>query len=341
MTTMGDVARAAGVSVSTVSHVVNETRPVRAATRSAVLAAIDAVGYRRNSLARALATSRTRTVGLAISALSNPYFGGLVHAIEARLSAAGYSLVLADTHDDVHREAAVLGQMLERRLDGILLAPAAGAADGSLPVVLATGTPLVLIDRFAAVPCDQIAPANREPSRLLTAHLAELGHRRVAVVAGLEGLHSSVERLDGYRAAVAAAGLDDDPSLTVAGGSSQEQAHAGVRALFAGPGRPSAVVVLNNAMTIGTLRALRELGLAVPGDVALVCYDDFEWADLFSPGLTAMAQDIPRLGAGAVELLLARLATPSFAELAPRRLRVPPAFAHRDSCGCVPATLQG
>lgn len=331
---MGDVARAAGVSVSTVSHVVNGTRPVSDAARAAVLAAIDEVGYRHNTVARALAMSSTRTIGLAISALRNPYFGDLVHAIETHLATDGYTLVLGDNHDDAEHELRVVGQLLDRRVDGLILAPAAGAEHGSLPLVLRSTTPLVLIDRYADVECDQIAPENVEPARRLTEHLADLGHRRVAVVAGLGGLHSTVERLSGWTAAVEARGLDRDPALVVHGASNQVGAHDGVLQLFSRPDRPSAVVVLNNAMTIGTLRALRELGLVVPDDVALVCYDDFEWADLFSPRLTAMAQDVERMGAQAVELLRTRMATRSLADLPARRERVAPAFRHRTSCGC-------
>lgn len=334
MRTMGDVARAAGVSVSTVSHVVNGTRPVSAAAREAVLAAIAEVGYRHNTVARALATSSTQTVGLAISALRNPYFGDLVHAIESHLATDGYTLVLADNHDDAAHEVRLVGQLLDRRVDGLILAPAAGAEGASLPLVQRSGTPVVLIDRYADVECDQIAPDNVGPARALTEHLADRGHRRVAVVSGLEGLHSTGERLAGWREAVRARHLDDDPSLVVPGSSSQTGAHDGVRALFSRADRPSAVVVLNNAMTIGTMRALRELRLTVPDDVALVCYDDFEWADLFSPRLTAMAQDVERMGAQAVELLRTRMATRSLADLPARRLRVAPSFRHRDSCGC-------
>ncbi len=334
MRTMGDVARAAGVSVSTVSHVVNGTRRVSEETRAAVLAAITEVGYRHNTVARALATSSTRTIGLAISALRNPYFGDLVHAIETHLATDGYTLVLGDNHDDQAHETRLVGQLLDRRVDGLILAPAAGAEHGSLPLVLRSRTPLVLIDRYADVECDQIAPDNVGPARALTEHLADLGHRRIAAVAGLTGLHSTVERLAGYTEAVRARGLDADPGLVVSGGSTQGPAHDAVLALFAGRDRPSAVVVLNNAMTIGALRALRELGLEVPRDVALVCYDDFEWADLFAPRLTAMAQDVERMGAEAVRLLRTRMATPSLSDLPPRRERVAPAFRHRDSCGC-------
>jgi LacI family transcriptional regulator len=154
MTTMGDVARLAGVSASTVSHVLNGTRKVDASTRSRVEAAIEQTGYRRNVVARALAAGRTHTVGLSISALTNPYFGNLVHAVECALSAAGYVLIVGDSHDDLHSERRVTDSLLDRKVDGLIVAPAAGSERTTLPAVVASRTPLVLIDRGVELDCD-------------------------------------------------------------------------------------------------------------------------------------------------------------------------------------------
>ena len=331
MATMADVARLAGVNPSTVSHVVNGTRSVSAPTRRLVLDAISATGYRPNALARSLATSSTTTLGLASRFVSNPHFADLVRVIEARARAAGYTLVLADTHDEAEQELRAVGQLVDRRVDGVLLAPSAHADAGALPLLASRGIPVVLLDRFADAEVDQVAPENVEATATLTGHLADLGHHRIAFVAGARGLSSSAERLDGHLGVVAARALDADPALLLAGGSEADDAERAVLAAFSAPARPTAVVVGNNAMTVGTLRALRRLGLRVPGDVALAAYDDPEWADIVEPRLTTIAQDVPRMARRAVELVLERVLTP---DAPARRERIVPAFRHRTSCGC-------
>ncbi len=334
MATMDDVARRAGVSVSTVSHVLNGTRKVNESMRERVETAITEIGYRRNVVARSLAAGRTHTVGLSISAFTNPYFGSLVHTIEAMLSDAGLVMFLGDSHDDVASERRVVDSLLDRQVDGIIVAPAAGAERNTIPAITATGTPLVLIDRALDVACDQVGPENEESARHLTEHLLELGHRRIAVVRGIDGISSSVERYAGYERALRDRGLEIDPDLVLDGASSVDVAEREVLAVMSRSPRPTAIVTMNNSMTIGSMKALRGLGLAIPGDVALVCYDDFEWSDLFEPRLTASAQDVVTLGSTAVDMLLERIGGYTGE---PRRIHVPTTFHHRNSCGCTPA----
>ncbi|MET1036209.1 MAG: LacI family DNA-binding transcriptional regulator [Arthrobacter sp.] len=331
---MNDVAQLARVSGSTVSHVLNGTRAVSDDARRRVEAAIEETGYRRNGLARSLATQRTHTLGLAISVLSNPYFGSLVNAIEKEATAAGYTIVLADTHDDPQSELRAVGSLLDRRIDGLLLAPAVGDGADSriLSVIRASKTPLVLIDRFVDFPCDQFAPENLEPVRALTRHLLELGHRRIAAITGVDGLSTTRERTEGFLRALSDAGVDPGDALIASGRSTVEGACEAARLVLDEPNPPTAVVSLNNAMTIGVMKALRERGLQVPRDVALVGFDDFEWADSFEPRLTTMAQDIETMGSLAMQSLLARIAGTD----APyARQSIAPAFKHRGSCGCV------
>jgi LacI family transcriptional regulator len=327
--TMADVARLAGVNASTVSHVLNGTRAVSGPTREAVLSAIDRTGYRQNTLARSLARSSTTTLGLASRFVSNPHFADLVTSIEGSARAAGYTLVLADTHDDPVEELRAVHELADRRVDGILLAPSVHADAEALPFLAAHRIPAVLLDRAAAAEVDQVAPENTAATALLTSHLADLGHRRLAFVAGLAGLSSTAERLAGFTGVVRERGLS---GVVLDGGSETDVAEAVVREAFARPDRPDGVVVGNNSMTVGTLRALRGLGLRSPDDVALVCYDDPEWADLVEPRLTAIHQDVPAMATRAVEMILERIAGTAPAE--PRRERIPPTFRHRDSCGC-------
>lgn len=333
MATMADVARRAGVSVSTVSHVVNGTRFVEDATRRRVMDAIHATGYTPNTIARSLVTASTQSLGLAISAISNFYFTDLVSAIESSARAAGYTLLLADTHDDPGDELRVVQALHQRRVDGVLLAPATGARGAALRYLTDLGVPAVLVDRCASVRFDQVGTENTAPMALLVRHLAGRGHRRIGLVAGLAKLRTSAERRRGYRAGLHASGLPYDPALVADGGSHADRAALAIDRLLDRPDPPTALVVANNHMTIGAMRALRRRAVRVPGDLALAAFDDFEWADTFAPRLTTIAQPIPEIGAQAVGLLLARLDDPS---RPPRTVRLPATFMHRDSCGCPP-----
>lgn len=336
MATMVDVARSAGVSVATVSHVLNDTRPVLPSTREAVLAAIEELGYTPNTLARSLVTSRTRSIGLAVSAISNPYFTEILQGVEAGALEQGYSLLIADPHDDPEHERTVVQLLHERRVDGMIVAPSA-APEALVAYLARHSVPTVFLDRMVeapsdeAPPVDQVCAENIEPTAHLVTHLAGLGHRRIGLVAGLPGLSTTGERIAGYRHGLAAAGLPYDERLLTHGDSESAAAERATEKLLSLAAPPTALVTANNAMTIGALRALRERGLSVPGDLALCCFDDFAWADLFEPRLTAIAQPSKEIGAEAVRLLLDRLTSP---DRAARVVRLPCTFVHRTSCGC-------
>ncbi|MFF0301897.1 LacI family DNA-binding transcriptional regulator [Streptomyces sp. NPDC004562] len=341
MATMADVARSAGVSVATVSHVLNGTRPVLPHTRQAVLDAVDELGYTPNTLARSLVTSRTRSIGLAVSAISNPYFTEILQGVEAAALERGYGLLIADPHDDPRHEREVVQLLHERRVDGMIVAPSPDPRE-LLSYLGRHKVTAVLLDRVVDLPsdgslvCDQICAESAAPTARLVTHLAGLGHRRIGMVAGLPGLSTTVERLAGYRDGLAAAGLAYDEDLVAHGDSESPGAEQATAALLALASPPTALVTANNAMTIGVLRALREHRLSVPGDIALCCFDDFAWADLFSPRLTAIAQPSREIGAEAVRMLLDRLAEPDGPA---RTLRLPCTFVHRTSCGCAEQPL--
>ncbi|MFJ5677279.1 LacI family DNA-binding transcriptional regulator [Streptomyces sp. NPDC093097] len=330
MATMVDVARRAGVSVATVSHVVNDTRPVRPDTRAAVLAAIEELGYTHNTLARSLVTARTRSIGLAVSAISNPYFTEILQGVEAAALEAGYSLLIADPHDDPRHERKVVQLLHERRVDGMIVAPSAEPA-AMAEYLTRRHIPVVFLDRLVGDGFDQVCAESAGPVRRLVEHLADLGHTRIGLVAGAPGLSTTAERVQGYREGLQSRGLPFAPELLAGGDSEAAGAQHATRRLLAAPEPPTALITANNAMTIGALQALRALGLEVPRDLALACFDDFSWADLFTPRLTAIAQPSKELGAAAVRLLLERLDAP---DRPPRTVRLPCAFVHRTSCGC-------
>lgn len=331
MATMAEVAKQAGVSITTVSHVLNGTRHVNEKTVARVHAAIERTGYRPHSIARALAGARTQSIGLAISGISNPYFMDVVAAIEAEAAAHGHTLLLGDTHDEPEKEMQMVEELVRRRVDGLLLAPSPGAGTRALPYLATESVPVVLLDRFLDADIDQVGTENEEPTAELVEHLGERGHRRIGFIAGLEGLSTTAERIKGYRMGLQRSGLAIDEDLIAHGGSLREPARVATHRLLDGSEPPTALVAANNAMTIGVLHALRERGLTVPGDIALVAFDDLEWSDLFQPRLTVIAQPAHEIGATAVHLLLSRLDEP---DREPQSVRLPATFVHRESCGC-------
>lgn len=329
MVTMDDVARSAGVSTSTVSHVLNGTRKVSPATVQAVQRAIQALGYTPNTLARSLARSSTSTIGVAISALSNHYFSETVHAIETECARHGYMMLFVDTHDDPEQELRVVTALHHRRVDGIVLAPSNGSR--ALEYLRSNDIPAVLVDRMMSEQFDQVGVENSQATQALIAHLIAHGHRRIGFIAGRSGFSTTDERVAGYQAALQAAGLAFDPQLLVNGGSNTEPARQATQQLLNLAEPPTAIMAGNNLMTLGAMHALRDAHLDVPGHMALVGFDDFDWADFFVPRLTLIAQPVQQLGARAVELLLQRMATPT----APKHsVRLAPRLHVRHSCGC-------
>ncbi len=329
MVTMDDVASRAGVSASTVSHVLNGTRKVSPATVEAVQRAIQALGYIPNTLARSLARSSTNTIGVAISALSNHYFSETVHAIETECAKHGYMMLFVDTHDDPEQELRVVTALHHRRVDGILLAPSTGSK--ALEYLRVNEVPTVLVDRMMSEQFDQVGVENTQSTQALITHLIEHGHRRIGFIAGREGLGTTDERIAGYRAALRAAGVAFDPQLLVNGGSSSEPARAATAQLLTLEVPPTAIMAGNNLMTLGAMHALRDAQVEVPGHMALVGFDDFDWADFFVPRLTLVAQPVKALGARAVHLLLQRMAVPAAPTAS---LRLAPRLRVRNSCGC-------
>ncbi|MDI3388458.1 LacI family DNA-binding transcriptional regulator [Streptomyces sp. B-S-A8] len=333
MAKMADVARRAGVSVSTVSHVINGTRYVKDETRDLVLEAVRSTGYTHNTVARSLKTSSTLTLGLAVSAVGNFHFAELVSAVDAATRASGYTLLMADTHDDPAEELSVVKMLHERRVDGLLLATSAGPRGAALRFVKNAGLPTVLIDRCASPAFDQVATANVEATARLVDHLADLGHTRIGLVAGRRSLRTSGERQRGWRRGMERKGLAASPDLVVVGDSQAYPAELATERLMSGEDAPTALVSGNNQMTLGVLRALARLGRKVPSDVALCAFDDFEWADLMHPSPTAIAQPVRETGRQAVELLIERIADPDGER---RTVLLEPTFVHRASCGCAP-----
>lgn len=337
MATIFDVARHAKVSSSTVSHVINGTRKVSTDTAKRVQEAIATVGYTPNAIARALAVSSTNSVGVALSALSNPYFNDIICAIERECSKLGLMVFLADTHDDPDYELSVVKALHQRRVDGIILAPSAGSNDRALRYLEENRLPCVLVDRLTSRAFDQVGIQNKYAMRLIVSHLVEHGHQRIGLVQGHPGFATTLERADGFRSSLAEHGLVADETLILPCSADVDQAMEVTRTLLARPDRPTALAVGNNQSMIGAMRAIRAIGLRVPEDIALVGFDDFEWADCFEPRLTVIAQPVQEIGRKAADLLARRIAAGNEEEAAhwkPQLIRLKPALIIRNSCGC-------
>jgi LacI family transcriptional regulator len=327
--TMRDVAELAGVSITTVSHVVNSTRSVAPETRARVEDAIERTGYTGDAIARSLVTGGTRSLGVAISLAANPYFAELIRSIEHETTRSGYTVVLADTHDDPDVEQAVVRTLRSRRVDGLILTPSSHASGTVLPELRRLGTPTVLLDRLTTSQhIDQVGPENVYATSGLVRHLADLGHRRIGMITGAPGLATTSERVLGYRLGLGRSRLTWEPSLVVAG-------EAGLASLLGLDDPPTAVIAGNNTVLSGVLHECRRRGLRVGRDLAVVGYDEVEWAELLDPPVTTVAQPVAEMGRLAVRLLLERIADPDRPAVTKR---LPTTFMHRNSCGC-PASL--
>jgi LacI family transcriptional regulator len=302
--TMRDVAERAGVSLKTVSRVINEEPGVASHTAERVGAAIAELGFQRNDLARTLRQGRSSsTIGLVIEDVGNPFYSAIAQAVEHAAREHGCMLITSSCEEDPDREREMVQALLRRRVDALLLVPA--SRDHSyLTRELGDTTPVVFLDRPPeGIAADSVLLDNQGGARSAVEHLLAHGHRRIAYVADPDLLYTAAERLAGYRDAMAAAGVDVDPALIRLGSHHAAQAEAVVRELLAlAPGsRPTAIFCGNNRHTVGALHALRGL----EAEVALVGFDDFELADLL--GTTVVRHDSQDLGLHAAALAFSRL----------------------------------
>ena len=306
MATVHDVARRAGVSTSTVSHVVNGTRFVSDELRERVLAAMRELDYTPNAAARMLTLKRSRTIGLIVSDIRNPFFASVARGVEDVAQELGYTVVLCNSDESAEREAACLTALESRAVDGVLLA-SAGVADEHLSRLVRAGFPIVLVDRdLPELGAPAVVLDNEGAAYNAVRHLIAGGHRRIAMLSGRASISTTTERVAGYRRALHEAGLALDERLIVSGASTSEGGAAAATVVLEVDPPPSAIFSGNNLMSIGALQAIANCGLVVPDDIALVGFDDFPypWSDAFRPHLTTVAQPTYELGRRAAEILV-------------------------------------
>ncbi len=318
------------MSIATVSATINATAYVSPELQARVRQAITEVGYHPDGIARSLKKRSTQTLGLIISDITNPFFTALVRGIEDAANARGHAVMLCNTDERLDKERAYLELLRSRRVDGLIMAPA-GAVEDYHRSFVGANTTLVFIDRkIPTVAADAVVVDNVGGARQAVEHLLGLGHRRIGAIIGLPQISTTHERIHGYRQALEAAGVTVDPALMRDGHSRLEGGYRAALALLGLPRPPTAIFATNNLMAIGLMRAVAERGLSCPDDLSVVCFDDFEWASVFHPRLTTVAQPTYEMGAKAVELLFGRLDGTVTGE--PREVVLAPTLLVRDSC---------
>jgi LacI family transcriptional regulator len=306
---MRDVARLARVSVTTVSSIVNARGGISPEVTRRVEDAIATLDYHPNEVARGLKVNRTFTIGIILPDVSNLFFNDILRGVETEARRNGYSVILCDSNEDPLQEQALLTVLIRRRVDGILLASTqASLAESRLAM---RRPPIVCFDRDpGGFEGSAVVVDNVRASYEATRHLIELGHQHIATIAGPETTLTGRERLEGFRKALQEAHLPLPEEYIRPGGFSMEGAHREALEILHLSNPPTAILVCNNRMTLGLMRALRDLGLKCPQDVSVVGFDDFDWSDLFSPRLTTIVQPSYEMGKRATEMLVQVIQAP-------------------------------
>ncbi|HEY8630439.1 MAG TPA: LacI family DNA-binding transcriptional regulator [Gaiellaceae bacterium] len=307
-TTIRDVARVSGVSPMTVSRVINDSERVSPETRRRVEQAISDLGYVPSRLARGLSRQRTGTLAVIVPDVANPFFTAAVRAAEEVARRADYHVILCDTRADLSVERDVIAELIAHRVEGMVIAPVSDRSAPHLRRLAEFGVPFVLIDRTVpGIDCDVVLGDSSGGARQLVDHLVSLGHRRIGFIVELDEVSTARDRRSGYEAALSAAGIALDPALVATATADPSGGAAGMSRLLELEERPTAVFTVNNLAAVGAIEAVRAAGLEVPDDVALVCFDDIEYASRLYPFLTAMEQPAQTFGTLGTQLLLERI----------------------------------
>jgi LacI family transcriptional regulator len=328
--TIRDVAREAGVSVTTAHRALTDKNELRPATRARVLDVAERLGYVPNAIARALVSGKTATIGMVVTDNASPVYAGIVKGVEEVANAAGFGLLLCNSADSAAQALRCLTTLQAKNVDGLLLTPVQ-TDRREIEHLHASGVPFVLLLRhFPDVPSDYVVTDNEHAGWLATTHLLDRGHRRLGHVAGPAHVSSARGRLTGFRRALAERGVEFDADLmhralfTVAGG------YAAAHVILDRDQRPSAIFAANDLQAVGVMKAAAELGLRIPADLALVGGDDIELAEFLQVPLTTFHQPAREIGRRGAELLLARLRGEA---TAPSEIVLSPALIVRGSSG--------
>ncbi|ELJ8532897.1 LacI family DNA-binding transcriptional regulator [Vibrio cholerae] len=311
MATMKDIARLAGVSTSTVSHVINKSRFVSDEIAERVNNAAQQLNYAPSALARSLKMNRTKTIGMLVTTSTNPFFGEVVKGVERSCYHQGYNLILCNTEGDNQRMKASINTLLQKRVDGLLLM--CSTLEGErldvfdrypdIPIVVMDWGPIL----FAS---DKIQDNSLQGGYMAAKHLIECGHKEIGCITGPLIRHQAQMRYEGYKRALAEAGIAINPDWIVESDFECEGGYQAFEKLYQRGKLPSALFVSNDMMAMGVIQAASQRGLRVPDDLSLIGYDDVHIAKFMTPALTTIHQPKYRLGKAAIDTLLYRLENP-------------------------------
>ena len=331
--TMKRIAADLGVSVTTISKVLNHHADIGQVTRARVLKRVEELGYRPNAVARSLSLRRTNTVGIIIPDLMHSFFVEIVAGLETVVSARGYGLLLCSSGEDARKERAEIEMLRARQVDGIVLASAKATGNTSLLRGLGgLGTALVMIDRddHPRVRCHRVLTDDVEVGRLATVHLLSRGRRAIGHIKGPPIVHAR-RREEGYRRAMADAGVPVHEAAVIDGGFMEADGHGAMKTMLETQPRVDAVFAVNDPAAIGAMKAIWEAGLRVPEDIAVVGAGDVAYSDLIRVPLTTVRWSKGDVGRRAAELILDQISGGGDEDVLPRRVIIPPELVVRAS----------
>jgi LacI family transcriptional regulator len=330
MPTISEVAQKAGVSPTTVSHVINKTRFVSDEKRERVEQAIAEMNYRPNALARSLRNGTTRSLGLILPDSANPFFAEVARSIENAAFGAGYSVILCNSENDLKKETLYLDVLSKKQVDGVIFVMT-GEGSNSLKNLVEMQIPTVIMDRdLLGSELDVVLADSHQGGFMATEHLISLGHKRIGCIAGPAIINQSSRRFAGYKQALQDACLRIEPDLIMNGNFHPDSGWELGREMLSLPNTPTAIFACNDLMAIGVLRAATELGLRIPDDLALVGYDDIELSSYTNPPLTTIKQPTADMGLTALKFLLGRITDPQSVR---QNAVLPVSLVVRGSCG--------
>jgi LacI family transcriptional regulator len=327
-----EVAQRAGTSIPTASRVLNglgDQYRISRATQDRVRQAAAALHFSPNLVAKGLRLGSTRTIGLVVPDIANPFFAAIARAVSAAAHARGYSVLLGDAGDDVAHEIELITGLLTRQPDGLVVIPVGQQCD-HLKQFESSPLPVVLVDRgFPLLRLPSVMSDSRQGSFAAVSHLISRGHRRIACIRGLAGTMPDDLRMQGYRDALAEHGIRFDARLVTGTSFGKESGRAGVRSLLASGVEFTAIFAFSNLVGIGALESLLEAGIKVPADVSLVSFDEQPYSGVLAVPMTTVRQDPAEIGRLAIEMLCRRIENP--AEQPPASVVVPTTLVPRDS----------
>ncbi|HEV2515760.1 MAG TPA: LacI family DNA-binding transcriptional regulator [Devosia sp.] len=332
MATIRDVARLADVSVSTVSLALSNPGRVSSKTLEKIRSAVAAVGYVADPLAQSLARGRSRMIGLVVGNVGNPFFGDIRRELENYALEHEHFVLITDSSGKPEREQALVEHLIGLKIAGLALAPSSFGPD-YVRFVESLKVPMVCFDqKVAGIERDFVGSDNYLAGAMLTEHLLQLGHRRIAFIAGPQHMHTASERHRGFVETMASAGVEVNPNYVVDGQFTRSAGYEAAMRLLIQPERPTAILGANNAVALAALQAMQELGFNCPGDISLCMIDDVQWSNVITPRITMVVQDTLKLGGIIARRLLQRITSPDAAAEPAQDFVLAPKFVPGNSC---------